>query len=164
MDNAIQELKRKAATGDEEAAQELLKARARAGEIKIVEIRGHVYQITPYGGRRTDSWGNNPACNCPDLMQIHTFCVCIARVWCEKHGGPRCVGGHDQERLRLAPQWTCHCVYSFGILYMEHVMTKELTGTCEGCNKRKPTKLVADDWTTYLTWYEMCYDCMSDDV
>ncbi len=96
-DALIRDLERKVASGDESAIQGLLRARARSGEIQIIESQnGNVYRsLGPYGGRKSDVYGNNRACNCPDLVQIDRFCVCIARVWCEKHGGPRCVGGHD---------------------------------------------------------------------
>ncbi len=95
-DATIRELERKVANGDKEAAQALLKARARAGEIEIIEVRGTIYKVVPWTGRRTDSWGNNRACACPDLMRVMgSFCVCIGRCWCPTHGGPRCVGGHD---------------------------------------------------------------------
>lgn len=60
-----------------------------------MEISGKEYQVRPYRGRKTDAYGNNRACDCKDLMEVNTFCVCIARCWCPKHGGPRCVGGHD---------------------------------------------------------------------
>lgn len=62
---------------------------------KYLIINKVAHKMTPYNGRKTDVYGNNRACNCPDLMSVARFCVCIARVWCEKHGGPRCVGGHD---------------------------------------------------------------------
>lgn len=65
----------------------------RVGDTLIVGDKE--FKLTPYSGRRTDVYGNNRACNCPNLMQVNRFCVCIARVWCEKHGGPHCVGGHD---------------------------------------------------------------------
>jgi hypothetical protein len=64
-DIEIRTLERKAADGDKEAKKALLKARARAGEIQVIEVGDNVYQVTPYHGRKTDV------------------------------GGPRCVGGHD---------------------------------------------------------------------
>jgi len=62
---------------------------------EIIEIKGKKYRARPWTGRRTDSWGNNRACNCAELKQVDSFCVCIGRCWCPTHGGPRCVGGHD---------------------------------------------------------------------
>ena len=38
-----------------------------------------------------------------------------------------------------------------------------MTGICQGCNKRTVTRIVEDDWTTYLEKYEMCYECTEDD-
>lgn len=60
-----------------------------------VKIKDKRYEARAYYGRKSDVYGNNRACDCSDLLQVNTFCVCIARVWCSKHGGPRCVGGHD---------------------------------------------------------------------
>lgn len=61
-----------------------------------VEIRGKKYPARPWTGRRTDSYGNCPACDCSELLQVNDrFCVCLGRAYCPNHGGPRCVGGHD---------------------------------------------------------------------
>lgn len=54
------------------------------------------YELKPWNGRRTDVYGNNRACGCPGLKRVvGLFCVCLGMCWCPKHGGPRCVGGHD---------------------------------------------------------------------
>jgi hypothetical protein len=61
-----------------------------------VNINNKEYNARPWGtDRRTDVYGNNRACSCSDLMRVDKFCVCIGRAYCKKHGGPRCVGGHD---------------------------------------------------------------------
>jgi len=78
------------------AQQESLKVKAEAGEIEVKEFNGMLYKIVPWIGGRTDSWGNNRACNCADLKRVvGMFCVCYGRAWCPTHSGPRCVGGHD---------------------------------------------------------------------
>jgi hypothetical protein len=69
-----------------------------------IEIKGvphlsigeNTYELRPWSGSRTDTYGNNRACNCPDLKRVlGMFCVCYGKCWCPTHGGPRCVGGHD---------------------------------------------------------------------
>jgi len=94
-DEKIQELKRRVASGDEDAKQALLRERARFGEIKILEVNGKIYELRPwYGGR--GGIGRNRACDCKDLMQVvGRFCVCEGQCWCPTHGGPRCVGSHS---------------------------------------------------------------------
>lgn len=62
---------------------------------ETIKINGKTYRAKPWTGLRTDSYGNNRACECLDLKRVDSFCVCVGRCWCEKHGGPRCVGGHD---------------------------------------------------------------------
>ena len=97
-DIEIRELERKAATGDKEDKNNLMRARARIGEIQIYESEydGTVYELRPWVGSRTDTYGNNRACDCPDLKRVvGMFCVCYGRAYCPTHGGPRCVGGHD---------------------------------------------------------------------
>jgi hypothetical protein len=96
-DLETRELERKAAQGDKDAAQTLLKVRARKGEIEIREFGGKIYELRSWGARfRTDVYGNNRACDCPELKRVvGMFCVCYGRAWCPNHGGPRCVGGHD---------------------------------------------------------------------
>lgn len=37
------------------------------------------------------------------------------------------------------------------------------TGRCDSCREYKPTEMVQDDWTTYLEWYELCYDCLREE-
>ena len=107
-DTKLREIERRIAAGDKDSEQALLAEQKRTGKIPegywshIVEIEGNkhrptkLYRARPWGSdRRTDSWGNSPACGCSDLMRVNTFCVCIGRAWCPTHGGPRCVGGHD---------------------------------------------------------------------
>ena len=95
-DLETRELERKIAQGDKDAVQELLKVKARKGEIEIQEFGGKIYQVTQWVGRRTDTYRNNRACDCPELKRVlGMFCVCLGRCWCPTHGGPRCVGGHD---------------------------------------------------------------------
>lgn len=96
-DLILREWERKAKAGDKDAPQEILKIRARNGEIEIQEFNGVVYEIRNWGaGYRTDVYGNNRACNCPDLKKvIGMFCVCYGKAWCPNHKTLRCVGGHD---------------------------------------------------------------------
>ena len=46
-------------------------------------------------GFRTDSYGNNRACKCPELLKLDTFCVCYGVCYCPNCGHCGCVGGHD---------------------------------------------------------------------
>ena len=95
----IRELERRIAAdkGDTDAQQGLLAERARIGEIEIIETKdGWLYEARPWTGARTDVYGNNRACQCPELKRlVGIFCVCYGKCWCPTHGGPRCVGGHD---------------------------------------------------------------------
>jgi len=78
-------------------AQALLKEKAANGEIEIIEHNGTIYEVRNWGaGYRTDVYGNNRACNCPDLKRvIGIFCVCYGIAYCPTHGWKGCVGGHD---------------------------------------------------------------------
>lgn len=63
----------------------------------IVHYRGHESVLAkPWGPRfRTDTYGNNRACNCPDLLKLDIFCVCYGICYCPSCGHSGCVGGHD---------------------------------------------------------------------
>lgn len=61
-------------------------------------VDGVEYETTAWGpGYRTDTYGNNRACDCKELRKVKKFCVCYGICWCPNHPerGLRCVGGHD---------------------------------------------------------------------